>query len=688
MTDTVHCKGDQQAETALRRANDRFRAAITAVQGILWTNDATGRMVGEQPGWAALTGQSAAEYEGYGWAKAVHPDDTQPSIVAWNEAVARCETFVFEHRVRRHDGVWRLFSIRAVPLLDPDGSLREWVGVHTDITDQRAAEDGLRAAERALQKLNHSLEVQVAERTAELQSAKVAAEAGARVKDEFLASMSHELRTPLNSIIGFSGLMLGSPDLVSPTLRRYAGLVQDASATLLSIVNDVLDVSKLEAGSFELDPHRFSPRDLVQGAVALMEEQAKAKGLALHVETELHVPAWLIGDDARLRQVLLNLLSNAIKFTAKGMVWLHVIDEGSTEQLARIRFTVQDTGIGIPQDKRHRLFQRFSQVDSSTARQFGGSGLGLSICKSLIDIMGGTIEVESTEGEGSSFSFALELPVAALNEPKVDLDAVAPALQPSHGAHILLAEDVAMNQELAVAMLTRWGHTVDVVADGAAAVDAVMRNRYDLVLMDVQMPVIDGLEATRRIRRLGGAFETLPIIAMTANVLARDVEWCRAAGTNAHIGKPFVPDNLRAVIAHWTGTSTSDQSASSLETLKPPRLDTATFDGLVDMIGADKVVSTLCKFLEELDRRFADEPSDASTWQTVGSDAHALVSTAGMLGFDALSGACRTLEELSASVDGDGIDARTQLRLVCDEVNWAKVKAEAMIANLDAQRAA
>ena len=474
-------------------------------------------------------------------------------------------------RIRRLDGTEVLAIGGVRPIRGPYGTQ---IGAVLTLRD----DTGREAAERALRNLNATLADRVAERTKEAEASRAEAETAAQAKGEFLASMSHGMRTPLNSIIGFSALMLGSPDLVSPMLRRYAGLVQDASATLLSIVNDVLDVSKLEAGGFELDPHRFSPRDLVQGAVALMAEQARAKGLALHVETDLHVPAWLIGDDARLRQVLLNLLSNAVKFTARGMVWLHVIDEGSTEHLARIRFTVLDTGIGIPQDKRHRLFQRFSQVDSSTARQFGGSGLGLSICKSLIDIMGGTIEVESTEGEGSSFSFALELPVAVLNEPKTDLDAVAPALQPSRGAHILLAEDVVMNQELAVAMLTRWGHTVDVVADGAAAVDAVMRNRYDLVLMDVQMPVIDGLEATRRIRRLGGAFETLPIIAMTANVMARDVEWCRAAGTNAHIGKPFVPDNLRAVVAHWIGASAAGRSAGPTETLKPSRHDTVTFD--------------------------------------------------------------------------------------------------------------
>jgi CheY-like chemotaxis protein/HPt (histidine-containing phosphotransfer) domain-containing protein len=514
------------------------------------------------------------------------------------------------------------------------------------------------------------------------------AEAAVEAKSEFLASMSHELRTPLNSIIGFSGLMLDSPGPTPDLMRRYARLVQDASTTLLSIVNDVLDLSKLEAGGFELDPHPFAPRELIEGSAALLRQQADAKGLALQVEVDPSVPECVIGDDTRLRQVLLNLLSNAIKFTAKGRVSVFVESEGERETQALIRFTVVDTGIGIPQDKRHRLFQRFSQVDSSTARKFGGTGLGLAICKNLVEAMGGTIKVESTEGEGSTFSFLLDLPVVAVAA------AAAAEITPPHlasitqRARILLAEDVVMNQELVVTMLTRWGHTVDVVSDGAAAVDAVMRSRYDLVLMDVQMPVMGGLEATRRIRQLGGAFKHLPILAMTASVMARDVEAGRAAGANAHVGKPFVPENLRATVAHWSALGQGEFEAETLGLEAVAVHDQTNLAAIQDMAGAAAVVSLLDKFLTDLDSRMATEPGDADGWRIAAGDAHAIVSSAGMLGFIPLSEACRTLEHLCGSEPADEQAARRQLQLVHTQMTLAKEAARSLQVNLEAQCAA
>jgi CheY-like chemotaxis protein/HPt (histidine-containing phosphotransfer) domain-containing protein len=473
-----------------------------------------------------------------------------------------------------------------------------------------------------------------------------------------------------------------------PTMRHHARLVHAASTTLLSIVNDVLDVSKLEAGSLELDLHPFLPRNLVEHAAMLLREQATAKGLALHVEVDAEVPASLLGDQARLRQVLLNLLSNAVKFTAKGMVWLRVDHEGQRDGLAQVRFTVGDTGIGIPQAKRHRLFQRFSQVDGSTARQYGGTGLGLSICKSLIEMMGGSIRVESTEGEGSSFTFSLALPVAEAAADVAPPGPSAPSSAAEVGAHVLLAEDVAMNQELAVAMLTRWGHRVDVVADGAAAVDAVMRTRYDLVLMDVQMPGMDGLEATRRIRGLGGAHVRLPIIAMTANVLPRDVERCRLAGTDAHIGKPFVPEILRALVEHWAGQGSAAPEADPAAQADEAEHDATVLDDLREMMGPARLAIMLRQFVADLDSRLRQAPADAAGWQGIRSDAHALISTAGMLGFNALSEAARSLEQACLAAPAGGPEPAMQLERVRSEMARAGAKSAQMIAAWEGRQAA
>ena len=638
----------RRGEQAFKESEARYRLLAEAATDMIVLTDLDGVRRYISPACRDLLGHEPEELVGTRVVTMVHPDDTGPlAEVFAGLRTGSAEQASSINRLRRKDGsyVWVEAKLKLIRQ-DASGAPSGIICTVRDISDrQKKAE--------------------------ELGLAKEAAEAGARAKSEFLVSMSHELRTPLNSIIGFSGLMVESGAMALPTMQRYARLVQAASMTLLSIVNDVLDVSKMEAGSFELDPHPFSPRDLIEGAASLLRSQADEKGLALYAEAEPTVPGILVGDDARLRQVLLNLLSNAVKFTAKGMVWLFVDCEADADGMARIRFTVSDTGIGIPADKRHRLFQRFSQVDGSTARQFGGTGLGLSICKSLVEIMGGSIEVESTEGEGSSFSFVLDLPVGtAAAGPGSDVP--VPAEGAYEGAHILLAEDVAMNRELALALLTQWNHTVDVVPDGAAAVDAVMRTRYDLVLMDIQMPVMDGLEATRRIRQLGGAHATLPIVAMTANVMARDVERSRTAGADDHIGKPFVPDKLRAIVAHWAAKAGPGPVEGIVRASTNPICNAATLDELRAMLGADSLAAMLRNFSTDLDVRLREGPDGHQAWQAILFDAHAIVSSAGMLGFDHLSQECQSLEEICAAPSFADQDAHEQLRKVRHEIDAIK----------------
>ena len=652
-----------EKERLARAAEAHYRVLAENTSELIMLGHDDGRRSYISPASERMLGFTPDELAAMSLREYVHPDDVKALFaatrrLATGEAQVSC---VYRVLTKRGTWIWVEGSFRRIP-------------------DAKADEASIVATFRDVTERNEQARL--------LMVARSQAEAAVEAKSEFLASMSHELRTPLNSIIGFSGLMIDDQGLDRDLMRRYARLVQDASTTLLSIVNDVLDVSKMESGSFELDPHPFAPRKLVEGAASLLRQQAEAKALALHVDVDPSVPECMVGDETRLRQVLLNLMSNAVKFTAKGTVRLFLACEGEDEGLVRIRFSVIDTGIGIPQDKRHRLFQRFSQVDSSTARRFGGTGLGLAICKNLVEAMGGTIQVESKEGEGSTFTFLLHLPVVAVT-PSAAADVTAAHFsQATEGALILLAEDVVMNQELVVTMLTRWGYTVDVVPDGAAAVDAVMRSRYDLVLMDVQMPVMDGLEATRRIRQLGGAFEYLPILAMTANVMAQDVEACRVAGANAHIGKPFVPSKLRATVAQWAapGLCPPEIRTETPETV--PVHDADVLAEIEAMVGAPVVASMVAKFMTDLVSRLTVEPRVVDEWRSVGSDAHAIVSSAGMLGFIALSEACRKLEQLSTCEPVDEQAARGQLRLVKSGMTAAEQKAASMRVNLEAQHAA
>ena len=396
----------------------------------------------------------------------------------------------------------------------------------------------------------------------------VMAEEAARSKSEFLATISHELRTPLNSIIGFSRLVLDSAPPAGeaplpPTAKRHIELVRDASTTLLTIVDDVLDYSRIEAGGFELSLAPFELRPMVENAVEIVRAAAEEKGLALTLAIAGDVPTFLDGDQSRLRQVLLNLTGNAIKFTAAGHVSVGVALSGGD-----VLWTVRDTGIGIPTDKQHLLFKRFSQIDQSIARRFGGSGLGLAICERLVSAMGGAIGVTSEPGAGSTFWFSAAMP-AAISAPSLVSRPADRAVRRGQPRRILLAEDVEMNQLLAMALLERAGHIVTVVGNGAEAVREVQADAYDIVLMDVQMPVKDGIEATADIRALGGRYATLPIIAVTANVMRDDIARFRAAGMSDHLGKPIPIDAFEIMVDRWCGGEPA--KAASTDPLSPVR---------------------------------------------------------------------------------------------------------------------
>lgn len=494
-----------------------------------------------------------------------------------------------------------------------------------------------------------TLYAELAGKVEALSSAKGQAEAAERAKSAFLANMSHEIRTPLNAIIGFADLLRDEKAPVAER-ERWLALQMEASRTLVSIVDDVLDLSKIEAGRLELEMGPLNPAQLAESCMALLAPRAADKGLSFRTEIASDLPEWVLGDVTRLRQVLLNLLSNAVKFTNKGSVVLSVARTG-----VQLRLTVIDTGMGIPPDRQKHLFMPFSQLDASVTRRFGGTGLGLAITKRLVEAMQGQIEVISQPGAGSRFEVALPLAVTSAPPPDTESVAAATALPSYRPLSILLAEDVFANQMLVRTILEKAGHRVTVVENGADAVSTVAReaSALDLVLMDVQMPVMDGMEATRRIRQAG---HTLPILALTANVLREEREACLDAGMNGHIAKPVTPQALNQAIADIAGfrltrADTPSPVPAPATASADPALEQEVLDNLLLVVGDDVGIQLLNDALTSFRTRVEAIMAAGGDLAVVEREAHSLVSASGNLGFMALSRHSRAL--MNAASDGD-----------------------------------
>jgi len=639
---------------------ETFKIALVAnnTGNAVVMTDAEGRVEWVNDSFTQITGYSLQEMLGKKPGAVLQGEKSDPKVVEYiREQIRKGESFGADLINYSKSGreYWIQFEVQ--PIRDENNTITNWMSIERDITEQKNSELAMLEATRA-------------------------AEAANRAKSAFLAVMSHEIRTPMNAVLGTLSLLLDSR--LDEEQGLWAKTAHHAAHSLLAIIEDILDFSKIEAGKLTLQNENFELSSLIEDVTQLFRMRAEAKGLALSSTIHAAIPNTLRGDPFRLRQILVNLVGNAVKFTERGGVSVGVSCPERSDAKITLRFHVADSGIGIADDAQASLFNQFVQVDNGTSRRYGGTGLGLAISKRLAALMGGEVGVDSRPGEGSDFWFTAQLDVPdSPSLPAEACDGTPPILARSFGrkataaghgkayshpdrrtrmAKILVAEDGEINRLVVTAMLGKAGYQVEVAQNGLKAVEAASAADYDLILMDVQMPEMDGYQATVAIRGLPGPRSQVPILAFTANALREDLDACLAAGMNDFIAKPVEKDRLLATIANWlrkdTGAEPAFPPPADDAPAADPLLDRSALQFLADQTDEQTVRDTVAIFFEDTARRMDKlaQALAAMDYQTLGFEAHSIKSAAMTIGALRLAKGCKNLE--AACQDGNDETAR------------------------------
>jgi PAS domain S-box-containing protein len=544
----------------LQQSEERFRSLSACSPIGVFQSDCNGSFTYGNLRWEQLSGLTLQDSLGQGWLDALDPQDRQALHQEWLAAARNGASFSREFRVRPAHNELRWLHMRAAPMSRGDGASLSYVGSFEDITAQK--------------------QVQAA-----LEQAKEAAEAASRAKSEFLANMSHEIRTPMNGILGMAGLMLDTR--LDPEQRDYVEMIKSSADALLVVLNDILDFSKIEAGKLSLDPIEFDLRDRIGAMMKALALRAHQKGLELVFHIDPQIPDRLLGDANRLRQVLINLLGNAVKFTDRGEVLLHLGLQSRDEEDVQLRFEVTDTGIGIPPDKQHLIFGAFAQADASTTRRYGGTGLGLAICQSLVQLMGGKIQVKSEPGQGSTFYF--DLPFGVCHSAPQALA----SFKSLEGLRTLVVDDNATNRRVFEAMLLSWRMAPGLAEDAAEGLTeleraAVAGRPYALALVDLMMPGMDGFGFVERLRSEPRLADT-PILILSSADRPHDAARCREKGIAGYLTKPVGHSELLETILEILGAAPS--VAEAAEEPAPPEPDPPSGGDLRILLAEDNLVN-------------------------------------------------------------------------------------------------